>query len=116
MAGIWAYGAANRIVDCLVQNNSGDGIYLGNSNQVAENHLTQNGLAGISIPSGTANRVEGNYVVRNIGKGISVGGTGNILVRNTSANNVAGYYAIGAGNIAPIETSSVTNLVSNIAY
>jgi parallel beta-helix repeat protein len=114
-SGIWAESGVNRIVDCLVQNNSGDGIYMADSNYVAGNHLIQNGLAGISV-SGTGNRIEGNYVVRNFGNGIFVGGTGNIFMRNTAAGNVAGNYSIGAGNIAPIETTSVTNLVSNIQY
>ena len=114
-AGIWAV-SANRIVNCLVQNNAGDGILIGDSNYLADNHLTQNNAAGISGPTGAANRIEGNYLARNIGKGISIEGTGNILMRNTAAGNVAGNYAIAPGNIATIETTSIANLASNIQY
>ena len=114
-AGIWAV-STNRIVNCLVQNNAGDGILIGDSNYIADNHLTQNNASGISGPTGTANRIEGNYLARNIGKGISIVGTGNILMRNTAAGNVAGNYAIAPGNIATIETTSIANLASNIQY
>ena len=114
-AGIWT-GSANRIVNCLVQNNQGDGILLGDSSYIADNHLIQNGAAGISGPTGSANRIEGNYLGRNFGKGISIAATGNILMRNTAAGNVAGNYDIAPGNIATIETTSIANLASNIQY
>jgi parallel beta-helix repeat protein len=84
-------GDANKIVNCLIQNNGENGIQGGDDGIIANNQIIGNGSHGIDLDSDSTTLVTGNRIVNNSLSGVHLDGTfddniviGNIIEGNTN--------------------------------
>jgi hypothetical protein len=125
----WAIATGNKCLvrDCLVTDNTADGIRVGSycvveDNLVAGNVGAATLFAGIHA-TGNGNRIAGNHVFANTGDGILVDSTAekNFVVRNTAGGNngfqlrvpgIPGQPPAGANVVGPI-VNDATNANAN---
>ncbi len=111
--------ATGKVTDCLLENNTLHGVFVGSRGLIRGNHCVFNGNssggAGIYVP-GQFNRIEGNSLVQN-GRGIQVTGTRNVIVSNSASFN-ANNYTIGETNtVGPITSDlAAASAWANIAH
>jgi parallel beta helix pectate lyase-like protein len=126
-AGMDLQGSRSLVDDCVLDGNFGWGIRIGSSNgdgilirdrvMVAENNVYGNTGDGIGTVGEGESRIEGNSLMSNGGYGINSTAGGNFIVRNCGRGNALGNFHItGPGNVAPIETGTITNAVSNVSF
>jgi parallel beta-helix repeat protein len=110
-------GRSSTIRHSVVSENYGYGIQIDQRDFVAENEVYGNSGDGIVTAGAGECRIEGNNVMSNGGYGINSTSGGNFIVRNSARGNTSGNFRVtGVGNIAPIETGTITNAVSNVSY
>lgn len=82
---------------CVADNNLRNGMVIGSDSQVYENNCRNNGLsangfddAGMYVPVGAVQtRIEGNHFINNAEHGLEVDGQQNMILRNTAMDNGA---------------------------
>jgi len=110
-------GFSGTVRHSVASLNAGFGISISNRTYIAENEVYGNTGDGIVTESSGECRIEGNSLMSNGGYGINSLSGANFLVRNSARGNTAGnYHILGAGNVAPQETGTITNAASNVSY
>ncbi len=124
-------GAVSMVQGCNVTRNNGGGISAGQDTVVKDcnvsfqpfvnfgieadtgchvlnNTCGNGGGKGIVLTAGAQRaKIDGNHCILNTGVGIDVAaGTNNLVVRNHSAANFGGDYAVGAGNFVGTLTNN----------